>query len=92
MTVRLQAKRAFGFSRNGCSLSPKYTDNLNPVGRVYSGTSVLLCSPHAIAESGTALGTQATEQTLRGVAESSGLSRFRKATETPFNRVFEARR
>jgi len=67
-------------------------DNLNPVGRVYSGTSVLLCSPHAIAESGTALGTQATEQTLRGVAESSGLSRFRKATETPFNRVFEARR
>lgn len=67
-------------------------DNLNPVGRVYSGASVLLCSPHAIAEGGAALGTIATEQALREVATAAGLSTFRKATETPFNRVFEARR
>jgi SAM-dependent methyltransferase len=67
-------------------------DNLNPVGRVYSGASVLLCTPHAVAEGGAALGTIATESALREVVSAGGLSRFRRATETPFNRVFEARR
>ena len=67
-------------------------DNFNPVGRVYSGASVLLCTPHALAEGGQALGTIATEQQLREVVTAGGLGRFRKATETPFNRVFEARR
>jgi SAM-dependent methyltransferase len=66
-------------------------DNLNPVGRVYSGASVLLCTPHAVAEGGEALGTIATEAALRDVATAAGLSRFRRATQTPFNRVFEAR-
>jgi SAM-dependent methyltransferase len=68
-------------------------DNLNPVGRVYSGASVLACTPHALAEGGGAgLGTLATDSQLREVAGAGGLSRFRRATETPFNRVFEARR
>jgi len=67
-------------------------DNLNPVGRVFAGASVLICTPHAIAEGGTALGTIATEAALREVVIAGGLSRFRRATETPFNRVFEARR
>ena len=67
-------------------------DNLNPVGRVYAGASVLICTPHAVAEGGTALGTIATEAALREVVTAGGLSRFRRATETPFNRVFEARR
>ncbi len=66
-------------------------ENLNPVGRVYSGASVLVCSPHAIAESGTALGTIATEAELRSVAAAAGLSQFRLATATPFNRIFDAR-
>jgi 2-polyprenyl-3-methyl-5-hydroxy-6-metoxy-1,4-benzoquinol methylase len=66
-------------------------DNLNPVGQVYSGASVLVCSPHAIAESGQALGTIATEAELRAVAAAAGLSQFRRATATPFNRIFEAR-
>lgn len=66
-------------------------DNLNPVGRVYAGASVLVCSPHAVAEGGTPLGTLATEAELRRVALSAGLTRFRRAAETPFNRIFEAR-
>jgi SAM-dependent methyltransferase len=66
-------------------------DNINPVGRVYSGASVLVCTPNALATGHTALGTIATEQALRDVAASGGFSRFRRATETPFNRIFEAR-
>jgi SAM-dependent methyltransferase len=67
-------------------------DNLNPVGRVYSGGSVLVCTPHGLADGGSGLGTLATESELREVAKAGGLSRFRRATETPFNRIFEARR
>jgi SAM-dependent methyltransferase len=67
-------------------------DNLNPVGRVYSGGSVLVCTPHGMADGGSGLGTLATDSELRQVANAGGLSRFRRATETPFNRVFEARR
>ncbi len=65
--------------------------NLNPVGRVYSGASVLCCTPNAIASGQTALGTLATEAALRDVLTQGGFTRFRRATETPFNRVFEAR-
>lgn len=65
--------------------------NLNPVGRVYSGASVLCCTPNAIASGQTALGTIATEEQLRKVAREGGFTRFCRATETPFNRVFEAR-
>jgi SAM-dependent methyltransferase len=66
-------------------------DNLNPVGRIYAGASVLVCTPHAVAEGGNALGTIATDAALREVAIAGGLTHFRRATETPFNRVFEAR-
>ncbi len=72
--------------------SERVEDNLNPVGRVYAGASVLICTPHAVAEGGAALGTIATEAALREVVTAGGLSRFRRAAETPFNRVFEARR
>jgi hypothetical protein len=68
------------------------TENLNPVGRVYSGASVLVCTPNALAGGGTALGTLASDAALRGVFESVGFTRFRRAAETPFNRVFEIRR
>jgi hypothetical protein len=66
-------------------------DNLNPVARVYSGASVLACTPNALASGGTALGTLASEASLAAVAGEAGLSRFRRATETAFNRVFEAK-
>jgi SAM-dependent methyltransferase len=66
-------------------------DNFNPVGRVYSGASVLTCTPNALASGGQALGTLATEAQLRAIAAEAGLSHFRRAAETPFNRVFEAK-
>jgi SAM-dependent methyltransferase len=64
--------------------------NFNPVGRMYSAASVLCCTPNAIATGTMALGTVATEAALRDVASQAGLTRFRRATETPFNRIFEA--
>lgn len=66
-------------------------DNLNPVGRIFASASVLVCTPHALATGNTHLGTTATDSQLREVAAAAGLSRFRRATETPFNRVFEAK-
>jgi hypothetical protein len=67
-------------------------DNLNPVGRVYYGASTLLCTPASLSQDvGLALGAQAGESRLREVVTSAGFSRFRRADETPFNLVLEAR-
>jgi 2-polyprenyl-3-methyl-5-hydroxy-6-metoxy-1,4-benzoquinol methylase len=67
-------------------------DNLNPVGRAYYGFSTLLCTPASLSqEVGLALGAQAGEARIRDVVTAGGLSRFRRAAETPFNLVFEAR-
>jgi len=66
-------------------------DNFNPVGRIYSAASVLVCTPHAIAEGGNALGTIATDAELKGLFRDAGFRYFRRAAETPTNRVFEAR-
>ena len=67
-------------------------DNLNPVGRAYYGFSTLLCTPASLSQDvGLALGAQAGEARIRDVVTSSGLTRFRRAAETPFNLVFEAR-
>jgi len=67
-------------------------DNLNPVGRVFYSASTLICTPCSKAqEVGLALGAQAGEARLREVVTSAGFSRFRRATETPFNLVLEAR-
>lgn len=67
--------------------------NLNPVGRVYYGASTMLCVPASLADGspGLALGAQAGEARLRRVVTDGGFSRFRRAAETPFNIVFEAR-
>ena len=66
-------------------------DNFNPVGRVYTGASVLCCMPNALASGPIALGTVPTDEELGKVLAAGGFTRFRRATETPFNRVFEAR-
>jgi ubiquinone/menaquinone biosynthesis C-methylase UbiE len=67
-------------------------DNLNPVGRVYYSFSTLLCTPCSRSqEAGLCLGAQAGETNIRKVVTSAGFSRFRRATETPFNIVYEAR-
>jgi SAM-dependent methyltransferase len=69
----------------------KVEDNLNPVGRLYYDASSLVCVPVSLARGGPALGAQAGENTLREVVTSAGFSRFRRAIETPFNMVLEAR-
>src|SRR5246127_2426389 len=67
-------------------------DNLNPVGRVYYSFSTLLGTPCSRSqEVGLCLGAQAGETRIREVVTSAGFSRFRRATETPFNIVYEAR-
>jgi len=67
-------------------------DNLNPVGRVYYSFSTLLCTPCSRSqEVALCLGAQSGEKRIREVVSSAGFSRFRRATETPFNIVYEAR-
>ena len=67
-------------------------DNLNPLGRVYYSFSTLLCTPCSRSqEVGLCLGAQAGEARIREVVSLAGFSRFRRATETPFNIVYEAR-
>lgn len=67
-------------------------ENLNPVGRMYYAASTMLCTPNSLAqEVGAALGAQAGEARLKKVATEAGFTRFRRAAETPFNLVFEAR-
>lgn len=68
-------------------------DNMNPVGRVMYGASTQICVPVSLARKGPALGAQAGEARLREVVvDGGGFTRFRRATETPFNLVLEARR
>jgi SAM-dependent methyltransferase len=72
--------------------SDQLKDNLNPVGRVYYSFSTLLCTPCSRSqEVGLCLGAQAGEARIRQVVRSAGFSRFRRATETPFNIIYEAR-
>jgi SAM-dependent methyltransferase len=67
-------------------------ENLNPVGRVYYAASALICVPVSLARQGPALGAQAGEKRLRQVlADEGGFTRFRRAAQTPFNIVLEAR-
>lgn len=68
------------------------TDNANPVGRIFYSASTSICTPAAQSQpGGYALGAQVPEATLADLAAGAGFTRFRRATETPFNRVFEAR-
>jgi len=67
-------------------------DNLNPVGRVFYCASTMICTPNSLDQDvGLALGAQAGEARLAAVAREAGFTRFRRAAETPFNLVLEAR-
>lgn len=66
-------------------------DNLNPVGRVFYAASTMICVPASLAYNGPALGAQAGEARLREVVTKGGFTRFRRATQTPFNLVLEAK-
>ena len=68
------------------------TENLNPVGRAYYGFSTMVCTPNSLSqEVGLALGAQAGERRLRDVLSKGGFTRVRRAAETPFNMILEAR-
>ena len=79
----------------GCQLwksIDRAEENLNPVGRVFYCASTMICTPASRAqEVGLALGAQAGEARLRDIVTSAGFSHFRRAAQTPFNLVFEAR-
>jgi len=67
-------------------------DNLNPVGRIFYSGSTFICTPASRAQTGAmCLGAQAGEARTRDVVTRGGFRNFRRATETPFNLVYEAR-
>ena len=66
-------------------------ENFNIIGRTFSGASTLCCTSNSLATGGPALGAVATEDAIKEVVLSGGFGQFRRATETPFNRIFEAR-
>jgi SAM-dependent methyltransferase len=67
-------------------------ENMNPVGRAYYGFSAMVCTPASLSqEVGLALGAQAGERRLKEVLSKAGYTRVRRAAETPFNMILEAR-
>jgi SAM-dependent methyltransferase len=68
-------------------------DNISPIARLYYAASTTLCCAHAISEGGhLVLGAQAGEARLAEVFRTAGFTHFRRAAETPFNLILEARR
>jgi 2-polyprenyl-3-methyl-5-hydroxy-6-metoxy-1,4-benzoquinol methylase len=68
-------------------------ENSNPIGRMFYAASTFVCTPNALSQGGThALGAQAGEARLRAVFTEAGFKSFRRATETPFNMIIEARK
>ncbi len=66
-------------------------ENMNPIGRVYYAASTFVCVPASLNENGPALGAQAGEARVKEIVTAAGFSKFRRAAQTPFNSVFEAR-
>jgi hypothetical protein len=70
----------------------KVEENFNAIGRTYSAASTLCCTANSLALGGPGLGAVATEEVLREIIMGAGFNSFRRTTETPFNRIFEARK
>lgn len=67
-------------------------NNINDIGRVFYSASTMICTPASRAqEVGLALGAQAGEKKIAEVVKKGGFTRFRRAAETPFNIVYEAK-
>jgi hypothetical protein len=66
-------------------------DNLNLVGRIYYSASSMICVPNSVADNGPALGAQAGEKRIKEIAEKAGFTKFKRASQTPFNIVYEAK-
>jgi SAM-dependent methyltransferase len=69
----------------------KVEDNLNPLGRVFYSASAMICVPASLNENGPGLGAQAGEARTKEIVTSAGFTKFSRATQTPFNLVYEAR-
>jgi hypothetical protein len=72
--------------------SDRLEENINAVGKIYYSACAVICVAHALSEEGgLALGAQAREARLAKLFHSAGYSSFRRAAETPFNLILEAR-
>ena len=69
----------------------KLEDNLNPIGRLFYAASTMVCIPASLSQNGPALGAQAGEPGMSQVIKASGFKHFRRATQTPFNIIYEAK-
>lgn len=69
----------------------KAEQNFNPIGRIMYASSTIVCVPASLKDDGPALGAQAGQSRLESIIRSAGFSKFRRAAETPFNIVFEAK-
>ena len=69
----------------------KVEDNLNPVGRIFYAASSLVCVPASLAYNGPALGAQAGEHRISQLVKAAGFNHFKRATQTPFNLIYEAK-
>jgi 2-polyprenyl-3-methyl-5-hydroxy-6-metoxy-1,4-benzoquinol methylase len=70
----------------------KMEDNLNPLGRIFYAASTVLCVPASLAHNGPALGAQAGEARIAKIVKGvSGFKHFKRATQTPFNIIYEAK-
>jgi len=81
----------YTFPEEQAFANDKVEDNLNPLGRVFYSVSTMVCVPASLNENGPALGAQAGEARTKEIVMSAGFSNFRRATQTPFNLVYEAR-
>ncbi|WP_329199042.1 MULTISPECIES: class I SAM-dependent methyltransferase [unclassified Streptomyces] len=74
------------------NVSPADIDTQTPAARMFMALSAVMCLPVAVAQRGPhALGNHSGEQAFRAIAEEAGFTRWRRATETPVNAVYEVR-
>ncbi|HKE01168.1 MAG TPA: SAM-dependent methyltransferase, partial [Planctomycetota bacterium] len=66
-------------------------ENLHPIGRLFYAASTTICVQASLSEKGIAIGAQAGEAKLRELLAKGGFTRIRRAAETPFNMILEAR-
>ena len=72
--------------------SDRLEDNINPVSRLFYAASTMICVPTSLDQPiGAALGAQAGYTKLSSVISQAGFGSVRKAVDTPFNMVLEAR-
>ena len=69
----------------------KLEDNLNPIGRLFYAPLTMVCIPASLSQNGPALGAQAGEPGMSQLIKASGFKHFRRATQTPFNIIYEAK-